>query len=94
MRNPYNILHHELIGLSVDVIDSSHPGYKFSGIIVDETKNTLRIETKESEEKIIPKDCVALNLMLDDRSIVYLDGKLLIGRPEERIKKRYKIKFC
>jgi len=83
-----------LIGLSADIKDASHPGYRVSGIIVDETKNTIQIETKALKKKILPKNCVVLNLVLDDESIVSIDGKLLLGRPEERIKKKYKIKFC
>lgn len=95
MRNPYNILRHELIGLYAKVVDATHEGYKLSGKIVDETKNTLSIETTESAKKtkIIPKNCVVLELALDDGSVVRVDGRLLVGRPEERIKKKYKIKF-
>lgn len=88
MRDPYNILRHELIGLYAEVVDSTHEGYKLSGKIVDETKNTLVIE-----KKTIPKNCVFLKLTLDDGSVVCVDGRLLLGRPEERIKKKHKIKF-
>lgn len=95
MRDPYNILRHELIGLYAEVADSTHEGYKFSGKIVDETKNTLVIETAGSADntKTVPKNCVFLDLTLDDGSVIRVDGRLLVGRPEERIKKKHKIKF-
>ncbi|HEX55229.1 MAG: ribonuclease P protein subunit [Candidatus Altiarchaeales archaeon] len=92
MITPYNILRHELIGLEARVVDATHPGYKCRGKIVNETRNTIDIETK-SGRKRLPKDCIVLELKLPLDSIVRIDGKLLVGRPENRIKKKYRIKF-
>ncbi len=40
---PRNLLKHELIGLLVEVIDSSHKGFVgISGIVVDETMKTIK----------------------------------------------------
>ena len=46
MINSNNIFYHELIGLELEVIDSSNKSLiGISGIVIDETKKTLKIET-------------------------------------------------
>ena len=45
----------------------------------------LTIETKKGEKKIIKKECT-LRIKLN-KEIVEVDGALLVGRPEKRIKK-------
>ncbi|ODS38142.1 MAG: ribonuclease P [Candidatus Altiarchaeales archaeon WOR_SM1_86-2] len=93
MITPYNILRHELIGLYAEVSDAAHEGYKnIKGRVVDETRNTLTIET-EGNEKKVPKDCVTLDITLPEGTIVRVDGKLLVARPEDRVKKKYRIRF-
>ncbi|MDR0900934.1 MAG: ribonuclease P protein component 1 [Methanobrevibacter sp.] len=77
-----------------------------SGNIIDETKKTISIETKIesadkknkdknkinkiSEIKMIPKDVSIFHLFLPNNELVEIDGKILLNRPEDRIKKRYK----
>lgn len=81
-----NILKHELIGLGVEVVvadNKSLVGIK--GTVVDETKNTLVIETVKGE-KIVMKGSVELKLKIDGEEII-INGKNLVGRPEDRIKK-------
>ena len=54
--SPGNLIHHELIGLEVEVIDSSNNtqiGVK--GKILDVTKNTLMIEVASGHVKVVPK---------------------------------------
>lgn len=92
MITPYNILRHELIGLRARVVNSTHKGYECGGRIVGETRNTIEIEQK-GKVKTLPKDCIVLELDLPDGCVVRVDGKLLIARPEDRIKKKYRIKF-
>lgn len=92
MITPHNLLRHEIIGLNARVIDATHEGYMLSGRIVDETRNTLRIETK-SGVKTLPKNCIILELKLPNDAIVRVDGNLLVSRPEDRVKKKYRIKF-
>jgi len=92
MITPYNVLRHELTSLNARVVDATHEGYKCSGRIVGETRNTIKIEQK-GKVKTLPKDCIVLDLTLPDKCIVRIDGKLLVSRPEDRIKKRYRIKF-
>lgn len=92
MITPYNLLRHEIIGLNARIISVTDKEFMTSGRIVDETRNTLKIETK-SGVKIIPKDCVVIELNLPNDAIVRVDGRLLVSKPEDRIKKKYRIKF-
>ncbi|HIE34137.1 MAG TPA: ribonuclease P protein component 1 [Candidatus Altiarchaeales archaeon] len=93
MITPYNILRHELVGLNIKIVDATHEGYKCKGKIVNETRNTINIETSEGIKRL-PKDCITLEVKLPKNAIVRIDGKLLIARPENRIKKKYRIKFA
>lgn len=84
-----NIYRHELIGLAVKIAkstDSTQKGLK--GKVIDESYNTLKIETKEGKEKIIPKSNSIFIFTLPNGVKVEVDGKLLIARPEDRIKKK------
>jgi ribonuclease P protein subunit POP4 len=54
------------------------------GKIIDETKNTITIQTKENQ-KIFEKNTI--KLIINNQEI---DGKSLIGRPEDRIKRKQK----
>jgi len=72
----------ELIGLNVKVI-----GKNIHGKIIDETKNSILIETQEGKRKMILKNNGKFEFSFPDKKIV-VNGKKLIFRPEERIKKR------
>ncbi len=82
-----------MIGLNVDITSIKGNSYKIQGIIIDETRNTFLIKDVKDNIKRIPKKSVMIVAKLDDGSIVKIDGNLMIGRPEERIKKKYKIFF-
>lgn len=92
MITPYNILRHELCGLRARVVESTHPGYKAEGVVIGETRNTLTIKTVE-KKVTVPKDCITLELTLPDDAVVQIEGRLLVCRPEDRIKKKHRIKF-
>ena len=93
MITPYNILRHELISLYAEVFDAAHDGYKsIKGRVVDEMRNTLTIETEGGEKKL-PKNCVILDITLPDGTVVRVDGKLLVARPGDKVKKKYRIRF-
>jgi ribonuclease P protein subunit POP4 len=85
-----NIFYHELIGIYSKVFKSSN---KFligiSGNIIDETKNTVSIET-DNGVKIIPKDTSVFFFFFANEEWVEIEGKILVKRPEDRIKKKYK----
>jgi len=82
------IVQQELIGLDAKVVRSSHPGYVgVSGRVLDETRNTIII-LHENKKKIIIKSTAVFHFTMPDGTIVEIDGKTIIGRPENRIKKR------
>ena len=86
-----NIFRHELIGLKVKVAESSHKDFKgLKGKVIDETKNTLKIELEDGKEIIVPKNVAIFHFRLPDGQIVEIDGRIIVGRPEERIKKKFK----
>ena len=86
-----NVFYHELIGLYSEVVKSSN---KFligiSGNIIDETKKTISIEIEKKLIKIIPKDFSVFHILLPNGEWVEIEGKILVNRPEDRIKKKYK----
>lgn len=91
MINPKNIFQHELIGLSVKVVNSTHDGFiGIEGKVVDETKNTIKIEQKDETEKIVPKRIATFHFNLPDGIIIEIEGKIIIARPEDRIKKKFR----
>lgn len=85
---PQNLVRHELIGLKVKVKNSTNKDQmSLKGKVVDETYNTLKIETKKGE-KVIPKNTTIFIFTLPNGTKVQVDGKLLVARPEDRIKKK------
>lgn len=85
---PQNVVRHELIGLAVRVVGSPDPTQKgISGRVVDETYNTLVIESSGKEKSLVKSDCVFV-FMLPTRERVQVDGSVIVGRPEDRIKKK------
>ncbi|MCK4952938.1 ribonuclease P protein component 1 [Candidatus Bathyarchaeota archaeon] len=88
MRVTPHILQHEFIGLDIEVARSPNPYYVgITGRVIDETHNTLVIQYN-SEKKIIIKDVTVFHFTMPDGTIVEIDGKAIIGRPEKRIKRR------
>ncbi len=85
---PRNLVRHELIGLAVEIKDSKNKSQiGLKGKVVGETYSTLRIETDKGE-KTIPKDIAIFIFKLPNGTKVQVDGKVLISRPEDRIKKK------
>ena len=83
-----NIIWHELIGLKAKIIRASHPELVgIEGYVLDETRNTLTIGGERVW--VIPKDVVEIEFDLGDEKI-RINGKELIGRPEMRLKKRWR----
>lgn len=86
--SPSNILLHELIGLEAEVIDSrnrSQVGIR--GRIIDETMKTLLLETPKGRKRVFKRD-VKLLVELPDGTLVLVEGRELLGRPEDRLKKK------
>lgn len=87
MKITPDVLRYEFIGTEAKVSKSKHPGYVgISGKIIDETRNTFTI-LHEGKCKKIVKDSSVFNIRFSDGAIVEIEGKLLVGRPEDRLKK-------
>ncbi|MBI4447360.1 ribonuclease P protein subunit [Candidatus Woesearchaeota archaeon] len=92
MPQTQNIAKRELIGLEAEIIDAKNQSLVgIKGKIVDETKNTLLIEHNGKTKKVLKED-VTLNIHINNQTF-QINGKVLIGRPEDRIKKLRKIKW-
>lgn len=81
-----NIIQHEIIGLEITVskaMNKSLEGVK--GKITDETQNTLTIQSDKKTRKLL-KGQITITFTIDGKN-VEVEGKSLIGKPEERIKK-------
>ena len=87
---PHNLVRHELASLPVKVIKSADPTQKgLSGKVIDETYSTIKIETKDGKEKTVIKGNCVFVFTIPDKTKIQVDGKLLISRPEDRIKKKF-----
>ena len=85
---PENIVRHELTGLTTHVVESKDPNLTCrSGTILGETKEMIRLETKRGEVSI-PKSVCVFDITLPNGAVVRVDGNVLRGRPEDRMKKR------
>jgi len=81
-------LQHEFIGLNAEVVRSLHPNYVgIKGKVLNETRNTLVILHNNKKTMII-KNMAVFHFTMLDGTVVEIDGKIIIGRPENRIKKR------
>ena len=84
---PKNLINHELIGLEVEVFESTNPNnIGIKGRVIDETMKTLKIRGKD-KDRIIPKETSKFIFKLPNGELVAVDGKVIIGRPEDRVKK-------
>lgn len=91
MITPQNIFRHELVGLHVEVVKSKHDGLTgIKGQVIDETRNTIRVENSEGHEKLIPKDVATFRFELPEGGLVEVDGRIIVARPEDRIKKKFR----
>ena len=83
-----SIVQNEFIGLETKVVKSSNPNVVgITGRVVNETRNTFTI-LQDIDEKVVIKDTAVFDFVLCDRTVVEIDGKVIMGRPEDRIKKR------
>jgi RNase P/RNase MRP subunit p29 len=67
----------ELIGKKAKAL---YAGKMFAGTIIDETKNTIKIETDDKIKTIIKNEAM---FRIDDKIV---EGKKISKRPEDRIK--------
>jgi len=87
MRVTPSVIRYEFIGTQAKVAKSLDPGYVGAvGKIVNETRNTFTLQSEE-KRKIIPKNSSIFHFRFQDGTVVEVDGKLLVGRPEDRLKR-------
>jgi ribonuclease P protein subunit POP4 len=85
-----DIIRREFIGTHGLISTSTHAGYLgISGPVLDETKNTFVIQ-HEGKTKNVIKDLSVFQFQFCDGTVVEIDGSLLVGRPEDRLKKTVK----
>jgi ribonuclease P protein subunit POP4 len=85
-----NILIHELIGLEAEVLSSTCRNIVgMRGRVVDETRNTLKIEAKETV-KVIPKKVATFRFYLPNGDFADVEGRLIQHNPEDRPKKLFR----
>ena len=90
MKVTTDIVRDEFIGTEGRVAESRHAEYVgISGQVVDETKNTFTI-IQTGKPKNVIKEAAVFRFKFSDGTIVEIDGKLLVGRPEDRLKKNIK----
>lgn len=79
-----------LLGLRVCIIRGSSKDWEgIHGIIRDETYNLLKIET-ENKLLLIPKAHQIFEIEIKEGEKFLVEGHLLVGNPEHRIKKKLK----
>jgi RNase P/RNase MRP subunit p29 len=61
-------------------VKAKYSGKTFEGTIIDETKNTIKIETKNKIITIIKNEAI---IKFEDKLV---EGKKITKRPEDRIK--------
>lgn len=87
---PKNLIRHELIGLTIEIVESTNKfqtGIK--GMVVDETKNILTIETDKGLKKIQKKGSIFIFKIPNGKKVKVIGNKI-VARPEERIKLKVK----
>jgi len=83
-----SIVQNEFIGLEAKVVRSSNLHVVgISGRVVDETRNTFTI-LYNGKRRVVIKDTAVFDFVMPDGTVVEIDGKVIMGRPEDRIKKR------
>jgi ribonuclease P protein subunit POP4 len=84
-RTRTSLAFHELIGLEATVTRSAEASLEgVSGVVIDETLNLVRLEVND-KVKTVPKATAWFSFKLPDSETVILDGRLILGRPQDRI---------
>ncbi|MBN2229571.1 MAG: ribonuclease P protein subunit [Candidatus Thorarchaeota archaeon] len=86
---PENIVRHELTGLSTHIVESSDPNLVCKqGTILGESKEMIHLRT-DLGEVMVPKKICVFDVTLPGGTMVRIEGNVLRGRPEDRMKKRF-----
>ena len=88
MKITSSIVQDEFIGLDAKVVKSSNPDLVgIAGKIINETRNTFTI-LQNGDQKVVVKDTSVFGFVMPDGTVVEIDGEVVMGRPEDRVKKR------
>ena len=90
MKITPEVINGEFIGTNCKISASPHSGYVgIKGEVINESKNTFTIMATGKAKNVI-KEAVVFQFVYSDGTVVEIDGKLLVGRPEDRLKKSVK----
>ena len=90
MKVTPDVIRYEFIGTQAQVAKSLHENYVgLGGRVIGETRNTFTLLDAGKARSVI-KEFSVFNFTFDDGTVVDIDGKLLVGRPEDRLKKTVK----
>ena len=83
---PNDVVKYEFIGKKIEVIDSKNKNLiGVKGKVIDETKNMFVLD---SGKRIIKDQCT-FDVTIS-KSKFRINGEVLVGRPEDRLKKNLK----
>jgi ribonuclease P protein subunit POP4 len=78
------IFPHELIGKDIEVVDSKNPSnVGVKGKIIDETKQTIKVQKQDGQEVVLMKNIITFKLENGE----VISGEEIMKRPEERLKR-------
>ena len=84
---PETVIAHELVGLRVRVVEANNADLVgVTGRVVDETRNTLRIEGTDGRVRAAPKAGATFEFALPGDGYAVVDGRRLVARPARRTK--------
>ncbi len=75
----------ELVGEMIEIVNSTNPSnLGVKGKIIDETKETIKVENEDGKEVVLLKNSITFKL---SRTGEVISGKEIIKRPEDRLKR-------
>jgi ribonuclease P protein subunit POP4 len=90
MRITPDVVRLEFIGRHAEITGRNRSrNVSMSGTVIDETRNTFSVLTQGRRKSVI-KESGVFRFELSDEVMVEIDGRLLVGRPENRLKRRIK----
>ena len=90
MKITPDIIRYEFIGTKGIVAQSPNMNLMgVGGLVVGETRNTFLFQGEGRTRSVI-KEAATFDFTFSDGTVVEIDGKLLVGRSEDRLKKSIK----
>ncbi len=90
MKVTPNIICEEFIGTTGSIANSPHSDYlPIHGNVIGETQNTFTLLHNGVAKRVVKNQAV-FQFQFSDGTTVEIDGKLLVGKPEDRVKKTIK----